>query len=294
MIVSPPRFCLLFMLMVAGSFLQAQQPAPDTAIAEIYREGKLLYRLEMAAWYGSELILKKFKDRASDITGYITYPQEDRTICVLLSGKEEQKVVASVSFDSSYRNLSAKIDSERRELTAEERLLAEMRRLAISQIQSDSLFRQVPQTRFNLVPLIQNNQRKLYILSGPTEDGIMVFGNDYFIRFDEDLKILEKRKLHKSVAVLEYGNQLNPERQPVGSIHSHSPETGEYITATDICTLMLYGRFTTWEQHYVMGPTMVSIWDCQAQSLEVMSQEQLGKRNEQHSTASPAKRKRQK
>lgn len=46
------------------------------------------------------------------------------------------------------------------------------------------------------------------------------------------------------------------------TIHSHLPETGDYITATDICTLMLYEKAAKWKSHNVVSEKFLNIWDC--------------------------------
>jgi hypothetical protein len=39
------------------------------------------------------------------------------------------------------------------------------------------------------------------------------------------------------------------------------PETGAFITATDICTLRLHEKFAGWKEHVVISQTDVSLWD---------------------------------
>jgi hypothetical protein len=56
-------------------------------------------------------------------------------------------------------------------------------------------------------------------------------------------------------------------------MHTHLPQSGDYITATDICTLMLYAKFTTWDQHYVISKNDVSIWDCKKNQLVILTME---------------------
>jgi hypothetical protein len=36
-------------------------------------------------------------------------------------------------------------------------------------------------------------------------------------------------------------------------MHSHLPETGDFITPTDICTLMPYEKFANWKTHNVVS-----------------------------------------
>ena len=43
------------------------------------------------------------------------------------------------------------------------------------------------------------------------------------------------------------------------TIHNHQEETGDFITATDICTLMLYEKFAKWKNHIVVSKKYMSI-----------------------------------
>ena len=63
---------------------------------------------------------------------------------------------------------------------------------------------------------------------------------------------------------IEYGKNEVTE-----AIHSHLPETGDFITATDICTLMLYEKFAKWKSHLVISKDYVSIWNCETDQLIV-------------------------
>jgi hypothetical protein len=60
-------------------------------------------------------------------------------------------------------------------------------------------------------------------------------------------------------------------------MHTHSPETGDFITATDICTLMLYSKYAEWEKHYVVSKKYMSFWDCQNNSLFVLPKKAFDK-----------------
>ncbi|MFY7758188.1 MAG: hypothetical protein ACOVP9_07295, partial [Flavobacterium stagni] len=56
-------------------------------------------------------------------------------------------------------------------------------------------------------------------------------------------------------------------------IHTHLDSTGLLMTATDICTLLLYQRFTSLESYMVMSSEYVSIWNCKTSKLTVMKKE---------------------
>jgi hypothetical protein len=75
-----------------------------------------------------------------------------------------------------------------------------------------------------------------------------------------------------------YGQQEDG-KEVFGSMHSHLPETGEFITATDICTLMLYEKFTGWKQHNVISESYLNMWDCLADQLLVVPMATMEKIN---------------
>ena len=54
-------------------------------------------------------------------------------------------------------------------------------------------------------------------------------------------------------------------------MHTHLPETGDYITATDICTLLLYEKFAKWKQHVVISEDHVCMWDCKTDQLVTLT-----------------------
>jgi hypothetical protein len=67
-----------------------------------------------------------------------------------------------------------------------------------------------------------------------------------------------------------FGNKEEDGKLPFGAMHSHLPETGDFITATDICTLMLYEKFAKWEQHIVVSEKYMNIWNCRTDQLTVV------------------------
>jgi len=53
-------------------------------------------------------------------------------------------------------------------------------------------------------------------------------------------------------------------------MHNHQTETGEFITVTDICTLMLYAKFAKWKTHNVISEKYLNIWNCETNQLTVV------------------------
>ena len=75
-------------------------------------------------------------------------------------------------------------------------------------------------------------------------------------------------------------------------MHSHLPSTGEYITATDICTLMLYEKYPGWKQYYVISPSYVSIWSCEKDELVILTKKAWDSINEDQQKRHPEQSKR--
>lgn len=99
--------------------------------------------------------------------------------------------------------------------------------------------------------------------------GVVVFGNDYLIEFDKKNNIKKKKALHANIIPIDFTDNS----EETTTYHNHIKETGDLITATDICTLMLYGPYTHWQQHYVISEKNISIWDCKKDQLLVLTRE---------------------
>jgi len=254
--------CFLFGTLAFGQDL-------DKTSAIVY-EGKTMYRSEMASWYGTDLFLEKFKEHSDNIGGYFSYDDKDVTSCVFYSKGDNPKILATISFDSSYDVNTAKVDSKQREFSNYEKDIYIVRKKALEIINSDTLFKTYRNTTLNLIPFINHNEKKVYVLTGPKVSGVVVFGNDYLLTFDKDNQLINKQQLHKNIIPINYGQHG---QEAFGSMHTHLPETGEYITSTDICTLMLYEKFAKWKQHVVISENYVSIWDCEKNELNALTRE---------------------
>ena len=268
---------LILMLMALNMFGQKN---PTEEALPIVAEGKLLYQSEMASWYGTDLFLDNFKDR-DKIGGYFSYSEGDSTKCVFFSNDDWPKVLGTISFDSSYHVENANTNLTKRDFTAAENDLYQIRRVALTQLQSneDEFFVFYQNTSPNIIPLISGDVRKVYVLTGPQQSGVVIFGNDYLLTFDENNKLLDKRPLHKNIIPMEYGD-VEKGMEVEGAMHSHLPETGDFITPTDICTLMLYAKFANWKTYNVVSEKYLNTWNCETETLTVIPMEVIRKINE--------------
>lgn len=254
------------------------QDNPTTLAQPIVDEGKRLYRSEMASWYGTDLFLEKYTEQ-SNIGGYFSYAEPEVTKCIFFSKTVKPVVIGTISFDSTYNIKTAKADLTEREFTAFEQDIYSIRKIALETINSDSLFRSYNNTNLNLIPLISNNEKKVYVLTGPKQNGVVIFGNDYLLTFDNENNLTNKKRLHENIIPVNYGQKEEDGKEIFGTMHSHLPETGDFITATDICTLMLYEKFTGWKQHNVVSEKYLNIWNCQEDKLTVVPMGTIDKIN---------------
>jgi hypothetical protein len=254
------------------------QTNPTEEAQPIVAEGKLLYKSEMASWYGTDLFLENYKAR-ENIGGYFSYSDNELARCIFFSKADNPKVIGTISFDSTYNTKTANVSMTEREFTRTENDLYEIRKLALTEINSDTLFKTYKNTNLNLIPLINGKDKKVYVLTGPQNSGVVIFGNDYLLTFDDNNKLLIKKQLHKNIIPAYYGGKEEKDKQSVGAMHSHLPETGQFMTATDICTLMLYGKFAKWEQHIVVSEKYMNIWSCKTDQLAVIPKDFVDKIN---------------
>jgi len=227
------------------------QKDPTEEAQAIVAEGKLLYQSEMASWYGTDLFLEHYKNRDS-IGGYFSYVEKEISKCIFFSKSDNPKVIGTISFDSTYNTKTAKTDLSQRDFTANEKDIYAIRKLTLAEINSDTLFKTYKNINLNLIPLINEKEKKVYVLTGPQQNGVVIFGNDYLLTFDMSNKLIIKKQLHKNIIPIYFGGEEKT-KQPESTMHNHLPETGEYITATDVCTLMLYEKFAKWKTHNVVS-----------------------------------------
>ncbi len=246
---------LLFSATTINSFGQDDIAAQTKPIVD---EGKRLYMSEMASWYGTDIFLEKFTKR-DKIGGYFSYAENDITKCLFFLKGDTAKVIGTISFDSTYDVRNAAVDLNEREFTKEERALHAIRTLALKAINSDTLFKTYKNTNLNLIPIISNGEKKVYVLTAPKDNGVVIFGNDYLINFDDESNITDIRQLHRNIIIMNYGQKTEDGNEITGAMHTHLGETSDFITATDICTLMLYEKFTKWKQYNIISQNYFSI-----------------------------------
>jgi len=131
----------------------------------------------------------------------------------------------------------------------------------------DEFFSFYNNTSFNLVPLINSKERKVYVLTGPQTGDVVLIGNDYVLRYDPKNNFKGKAKIHNSLIQLPY--KLDKGNSAASTMHTHI--VSEVIDPTDICTILLYKEYVEWKHHYVISSKYVSIFDVEKEILVIMT-----------------------
>jgi hypothetical protein len=245
-------FAVLFILF-AISF-QAQNL--EKLSKEINEEGTALYRSEMASWYGTDIFRANY-EHMENVGGYFSYIDEFVPKCIFFS--KENKVLATIAFPTNYNPENAKLDLKERDFTLTETDYFTIRQNALARIKTDTIFKSYKNTSFNIVPLIKENVKKVYVLTGPSVDNVIVFGNDYLITFNNKNEVKDVEKLHNSMIAQDiYDEKVG---KTISGIHSHVIENWQTITPTDICTLMLYQNLTNFGSYITISKKFTSIWN---------------------------------
>lgn len=260
---------ILFALI--GTIINAQDL--KNRAKEIQEEGIELYRSEMASWYGTD-VLKANYDKMENIVGYFSYIDGGVPKCIFFS--KNSKVLATVAFPANYNPRDAKLDLVERDFTTRELDYFTIRQNADEQVKRDTIFKHYNNTSMNLIPIItKDNVKRVYAVTGPSVDNIVIFGNDYLISFNDKNEVKNVEKLHKGIIV----QNMKDEKveNAISGLHSHVLENWPTITPTDICTLMLYYKFTNWEEYFVLSKDFVSMWRNKTNNLVIMNEKDFKK-----------------
>lgn len=269
---------LLIIIFLLFTLSATAQKSLTKEIEAVVAEGKLLYKSEMASWYGSDLFFEKYKD-LENIGGYFSYVENDLAKCIFYSKADQPRAIGTITFDTTYNLNKATLDLSERALTPYEFQLYMLRKLASIEIMSDTMFKTFENANLNIIPLINGKERKVYVITGPQQNGVILLGNDYLLTFNKNNKLTFKKKLHNNLIPFYYGEMLEDGGVIEESGHSHTPVSGDLITATDICTIMLYGKFASWKSHNVISKKYLSIWNCETNKLAVIPMSTIEKIN---------------
>jgi hypothetical protein len=205
------------LVIVTSAFSQSKQED------ELVAEGIALYKREMASWYGTDIFLEKFSDKRQRIGGYLSYLSGESAVCIFYSNEETPNVLGTITFDSTYSVNKAQVDGAERDPSANETDLIAIRTNAFQELTTDKMFQFYKNTNPNIIPVIDQKGKRVYIITGPTQNGVVLIGNDYLLTFNKDNKVDAKKKLHKGLINLPFGKTQDGQ-DILSTMHTHLPE----------------------------------------------------------------------
>lgn len=246
----------------------------------ILDEGKLLYRMEKAAWYATDDMFSRYRDLLDSLGGYVSYETENHTIkTAFFSRFDNDRILFRYEFDSIPKELPLDISRDKPNVIEKEKKLIAMRLDAMQLVMSDEegFFKHYENTSFNFIPLIHGDEHIVYILTGPQQHGNMIIGNDYKLVYSSGATFIEKEKVHNSLLTFPYTAEGEEMESISATYHSHV--NSDFISPTDICTLLLYKDYIEWDQHYVMSKDYVSIFDLKSETLVILTKDAWDRMN---------------
>lgn len=221
--------------------VNAQETKPLPSIEEliaindsIMAEGLLLYHYEKAAWLSADAGLEN--GSVNKINGSIVYACGTDSLKAIYYNKDENKCYFEYIYDLHNPN---SYSSEPRELNEDEQTLISLKDTLLQSIVKEGLHaapKEFGSLNFDFI-FMDEGIIRVYVLQGTVKNKTIPFGNDCSFDFNTDKELIAKRKYHSSLIPISFDEDDN-----IRSIaHSHL-RGNPYMTATDICTFLLYGN----------------------------------------------------
>lgn len=235
---------LLPMLCVAQPDRTAYSKLPSrdelaTINDSILQEGLRLYTYEKLSWMASDLLAEHALVDLSSIRGSAVQLDDNGKLTHFYC--RQDSVVFSCTIDLNDFTLSW--DNTVRPMTEDDRDAVHFRSEMINRIietYGDSIYTiQDGSINIDLIWLGTDNLRA-YLLQGTTLNGVIPFGNDYYVDIDRDGNLIEFHRFHHSYIPIDI-RQAGENTQVLEVIHSHTVDN-PFFTPTDICTALLYAH----------------------------------------------------
>ena len=283
------KYIIATLMLLACIASQAQEKEPertevDRLTDSVIAEGKALFRSEWTSWHGTDIFLEKCKDRQSQIGGYVSYETPTNLINVFYTKGDKPLTLGVITFGKDFNVQNYQLDTAARLLNPTEQDLVTLRAAAFKALRTDTTFKHYNNISFNVIPFINKGIKRIYIFSAPKMPNIILFGNDYLLNVNSKNEISSIKRIHNSLI------SIDTKKTDVKAIfHSHITGKDEIMSATDICTMMLYEKENNVKQAYVMSPKYVSIWDAKDDSLVVLTKQAWDRINNDQKARHPDK-----
>jgi hypothetical protein len=269
------RKSFLLVLVIYYPLILFCQEYDKNKVDSILKEGFYLYKSEAASWAATDLLFRDEKDIQKDVRGYLSYITGDTVKTIFINGDTIPQIILTYYFDTTMKVSLYKKDIIQRSLNDLESRLISLRTDALDRINGDKtgFYRVYPKTSLNLIPLIGTNIGKVIVITGTQEDGVVPFGNDYVLYYRKDGLFLNQEKIHMSYVPTP--TEYIKNTKILQAVHSHV--LSDFISSTDICSVLLYSRFIKWNKLVVIGRKYTSIWNLNTNSLTILTTDEFSK-----------------
>lgn len=233
-----PMLCVAQLDRIADSKLPSRDEVA-TINDSILQEGLRLYTYEKLSWMASDLLAEHATVDLSSIRGSAVQLDDNGKLTHFYC--RQDSVVFSCTIDLNDFTLSW--DNTVRPMTEDDRDAVHFRSEIINRIietYGDSIYTiQDGSINIDLIWLGTDNLRA-YLLQGTTLNGVIPFGNDYYVDIDRDGNMIEFHRFHHSYIPIDI-RQAGENTQVLEVMHSHTVDN-PFFTPTDICTALLYAH----------------------------------------------------
>ena len=233
-----PMLCVAQPDWIADSKLPSRDELA-TINDSILQEGLRLYTYEKLSWMASDLLAEHALVDLSSIRGSAVQMDDNGKLTHFYC--RQDSVVFSCTLD--LYDFSLSWDNTVRPMTEDDRDAVHFRSEMINRIietYGDSIYTiQDGSINIDLIWLGTDNLRA-YLLQGTTLNGVIPFGNDYYVDIDRDGNLIEFHRFHHSYIPIDI-RQAGENTQVLEVIHSHTVDN-PFFTPTDICNALLYAH----------------------------------------------------
>lgn len=229
-----------------------------------------LYKSELASWHSTDVLGDKLST-TPNLGGYLSYTENNETVAIYYDRSEDKNVLYEIRYPQILELKDVyELDTVPRKPTSLENRLLVTRDKARVLVQNneDSFFRSYKNVGWNFVPLMIDKKVTVYSIAGPQQSGQVLIGNDYKFEFDKKDALVSKSKIHNTLLTFSYGGEDKKIEQV---LHNHIIDEYPIMSATDICTLLLYEPYVEWKKHTVISDSYVSIFIMKEKQLVVMT-----------------------
>jgi len=247
----------LFSCMLFAQKIKISESELKTQLDAVLKEGNLLYKYVKSSLIAVDSALANSAMQADLFWTYFTYEEDGKIKTIIINSSYYTNCFAEYVFENDF-DIPKYVIIEKRELTAKEKTLIDIRNKIVEQIRNPKYgvtFSYDYGCSANFVLIPDADKYKLYLIittSEETEEDLIPFGNDYLFIANKKGKIKSWQKFHSQFipVYMTYDG-----RKVAEMTHSHL-KTTPLITATDICTFKLYAPLYDIDEFSVYSPAL--------------------------------------